>query len=46
MELDLEANRINDEGARALGLAVIHNKSLQKYVGLYCLPLFLSRFFP
>lgn len=32
VELDLEANRITQEGARALGLALQHNKSLRLYV--------------
>lgn len=29
VELDLEANRITNEGARALGLALTHNRSLR-----------------
>lgn len=33
VELDLEANRITQEGARALGLALQHNKTLRLYVG-------------
>jgi hypothetical protein len=32
VELDLEANRITDDGARALGLALPHAKTLRTYV--------------